>query len=132
MNVKVERLRLEILLSEPPPSPQYDLSPRRSSAAGTELDEPGFPHIVTQQTEQEGDFPFQAGVDGFFCVDYYTRIPAQGGSLPSQADVGVESETITTAQIAARQEFARPPKTWQQQGVIGRSGEQHKIFDPGG
>ena len=66
MSVEVERLRLEILFSQPPPPPQYDISPGRSHAAGTGLNEPGVPHTVTQQTEQEETFP-QSGVDGF-CV----------------------------------------------------------------
>ena len=50
MNVDVEKLRLETFFSEPP-------SPRRSHAAGTGLDEPGVPHDVTQQTEQDRTFP---------------------------------------------------------------------------
>ena len=51
--VEVGRLRLEILLAQLPLPPQYDLSPRRSPATGTRLDEPGVPHTVTQQSEQE-------------------------------------------------------------------------------
>ena len=43
MNVEVESLRLEVLLSQPLPPPQHDSSPRRSPAAGTGLDEPGVP-----------------------------------------------------------------------------------------
>ena len=35
INVEIERLRLEILISEPPPPPQYDLSPRQSPTAST-------------------------------------------------------------------------------------------------
>ena len=74
MNVEVEILMLEIPLSQPPSLPQYDSSPRRLPAAGTGLDEPGLPHPEMRQTEQEGTFPFQAGVDNFLDVDC-TRIP---------------------------------------------------------
>ena len=109
MNVEVGNIRLEILLAQLPPPPQYDLLPRRSPAAGTGLDEPGMSHVVTQQTEQEETFSFQAGIDGFLCVDS-TRILEQGGNLPSQADVGVKPEETNTAQVAARQEFVRLPK----------------------
>ena len=51
MDVDVERLRLEILLSQATPSPQDDLLPRRSPAVSTGSDEPGVPHTETQQTE---------------------------------------------------------------------------------
>ena len=74
-----------IILSKPPPPPQYDLSPQRSPAAGTRLDEPGVPHILRQQTEKEETFLFQAGFDVFLRVDC-TRIPEQGVNFPSQAD----------------------------------------------
>ena len=47
MNVEVESLRLEILVLQSPPPPQYNLSPRLSHAAGMGLDEPGVPHTVT-------------------------------------------------------------------------------------
>ena len=73
MNVEVGSLRLEILLVQLPPPPQYDLSPRRSPAAGTGLDKPGEPHTVTQQKEQEGTFLFQAGVNGFLYVHYISE-----------------------------------------------------------
>ena len=59
------------------------------------------------------------------------RIPEQKGTSSFQADVGVNLETIT-AQVAARQEFARLPKNRQQRGVIALSTEQNKQFDPGG
>ena len=50
MNVEVERLRLEIIISEPPPPLQYNLSSRRSPAVSTGLDKPGVPHTELQQT----------------------------------------------------------------------------------
>ena len=53
MNVDVERLRMEILLSKPATPPQCDSSPRRSSAVGTGLDEPGALRAETQSTEKE-------------------------------------------------------------------------------
>ena len=57
MNFGLGSLRLESLLVQLPPPPQYDLLLRRSPAAGTRLDEPGVPHTVTQQLDQEGTFP---------------------------------------------------------------------------
>ena len=41
MDVDIERLRLESLLSQPAPPPQCDPSPRRLPAVGTGLHEPG-------------------------------------------------------------------------------------------
>ena len=55
MIVDVERLRMEILLSQPALSPQDDLSPRRSVGMG--LDEPGVPRAEVQSTEKEISFP---------------------------------------------------------------------------
>ena len=125
MNVEVERLRLEILFSQPPLS-------RRSHAAGTGLDESGVPHTVPQQTmEQEGTLSLQVDVDGFLRVDS-TRIPEQGANLPSQADVGVKPEETTTTQVAACQKFARLLKKRQQRGVTAWGTEKTKQFDPGG
>ena len=66
-NVEVGSLRLDFLLVQLPPPPQHDLSLRQSPAAGTGLDEPGVPHTVTQQTEQEGTFLFKP-VSMAFCV----------------------------------------------------------------
>ena len=131
MSVEVESLRLEVLLSQPLPPPQYDLSPRRSPAAGTGLDEPGMPHPEMQQMEQEGTFPFQAGVDDVLRVDC-TKIPEQGKKLLFQADVGVNLETSTIQVAAARQEFARLSKNRKQRGVIAWSTKQKKQFDPSG
>ena len=130
MNVELERLRLEIFFSQPLAPPRYDFLPRRSHAAGTRLDEPGVPHAATQQTEQEGIFPFQASFNGFFHVDC-TRTLEQEGTISFQAGVGVKHKATTTAQVAARQEFARPPKNRQQRGVIGWSAKQNNMFDSG-
>ena len=77
LKVEVESLRMEVLLSKPLPPPIYNLPPRRSSAAGTELNEPGEQHPEMQQTEQGGNLPFQAGGDGFLHLNY-ARIPKQG------------------------------------------------------
>ena len=103
-------MRLKIpLSSQPPPPPHYESSPRRSHAAGTGLDEPGVPHTEIHQEEQEGTFPFEAGVDGILRIGC-TKISEQEENLPSQADVGVRPQTTTTAQVAVRQKFGRPPK----------------------
>ena len=59
MRVDVERLRMEVVLSQPaPPPPQCDSSPRRSPVVGTGSDEPGVSRAETQPTEREGFFPF--------------------------------------------------------------------------
>ena len=50
------------------------------------------------------------------------RIPEQEGTSSFQADVGVKSQ-IAAVQVPARQEFARPPKSRQQRGVIAWSTE---------
>ena len=117
MNVDVETMGLEILFSQSPPPPQYDLSPRPPLATGTGMDKPGVPHPKMQQTEHEGTFIFQVGVDPFLPVDC-TMIPEQEGTSSCQADVGVNPKKPTTVQVAAHQEFARLPKNRQQQGVI--------------
>ena len=67
IKIKVESLRQEVLLSQPLPPPQYDLSPRRSPAAGTGLDEPGVPHPETKQTEQ-GELSLLGPVLMAFCT----------------------------------------------------------------
>ena len=128
MIVEVENLRLKVLLSQPLLQPQNSLSPRRSPAAGTGLDEPGVPHPEMQQTKQEGTFPFQAGIDGFLHIDCM-RIPEQERTSSFQADIGVNPET-TTVRVAARQEFAKLPMAQQQRGTA--LIEQNKEFDPGG
>ena len=90
--------------SFPEPSP-----PRRSHAVGTGLDEPTVPHAITQQTEQKENFPLYAEVVGFLHVNCTS--PGQEGTISLQANVGVKPETTTTtAQVVAREEFARPSK----------------------
>ena len=49
-DVEIERLRLEILPLQPASSPQEGLSPRRSPAVGTALDEPEVPLAEMQST----------------------------------------------------------------------------------
>ena len=90
-----------------------------------------MPHIVTQQTKQEGTFSFQPDVDGFLRVNC-TRIPEQGANLPSQGDVMVRPEEASTAQAVARQECARLAKNWQQRGETAWGTDQIKHFDPEG
>ena len=58
IDVKVERLRMTIQLSQPLPPPQYDLLPRRSSAADTGLDEPGVPHTRRNKRSRSKHFLF--------------------------------------------------------------------------
>ena len=48
---------------------------------------------------------------GFFVLTLKSDL---GENLPSQADVGVKPEEVTTAQVAAYQEFARLSKNRQQ------------------
>ena len=132
MDVEIERLRLEILLLQPTPSPQDDLSPRRSPAVGTGSDELGVPRAETQQTEEKGFFTLQASVDGFLSVNC-TSPEQETTTILLQADLRVDDETTsTTAQAAVREEFTRPPKNRQQRRVTEKDAEQNKQFDPGG
>ena len=74
--------------------------------------------------------PFQASLDGFFrvCIN-----PEQQTTHLLSEDVGVNKETTTTnAQVAARKQFARPPKNCRQERVILWGAEQTKQFDPKG
>ena len=130
MNVDVERLRMEIVLSQPAPPPQCDSSPRRMSAVGTGLDEIGVPRAETQSMEREKIFLFKPTVDGFLHI---CTSPEQETIILVVGDVGMDAETSTTkAQDAACEEFARPPKKGQQRRVTARGAEQTKQFDPGG
>ena len=131
MDVEVERLRMEILLSQPAPLLQCGSSPRRSLAIGMRLDEPGAPHAESQSTEEEGIFPLQASLKGFLHV---CTSPEQESTFLFQVDVGINDEetTITNAQAIAHKEFARPPKNRQQQRVTAWGAEQIKQLDPGG
>ena len=95
MSVEVDKLKMEILLSGPPPQPHCDSSPQRLPAAGTELDEPGVLHAVTQQTWQKGAFFFQADADGFLHVG--GKNLDQQGTTSIQADVGIKSDATTTS-----------------------------------
>ena len=81
MRVDAERLRMEIVLSQPEPPPQCDsfprrlpavdtgseepCTPRRSPAIGTGSAEPGVSRAETQSTEREKKKTLQASVDGF-------------------------------------------------------------------
>ena len=53
MRVHVERLRMEILLSQPAPPPQCDSSPRRCPAVDTGSDKPGTLQAESPSTERE-------------------------------------------------------------------------------
>ena len=117
MRVEVERLRMEVVLSQPAPSLQDDLSPRRSPAVGPWSHEPGVPRAEMQSTKNEEVFPLQASVDAFLHI---CTSPEQETIILLQADVGVDDTETTTinAQAAFREEFARPPKNRQQLRVI--------------
>ena len=106
MNVDVQGLRIEILLSQPAPPPQCDSSSRRSPTVGMGLGEPEEPRAEMQPTKREGIFPLQVSVDGCTSPDQV------GTAILLQADIGVydAETTATNAQAAAREEFARPPK----------------------
>ena len=103
MNVEVESLKLENLFLQSSPPPHYDLSPRRSSAAGTGLDKPGVPLPEIQQTVQERTFLFQAGIDGF-CTLMHEN-PGTGGNFILSSRRRINPKTTTTVQIAAHQEL---------------------------
>ena len=138
MRVDVERLRMEIILSQPAPRPQCDLSPRRlpavdtgsketgtlrrSPAIGTGSDEPGVSQ--TESTEKEEMFPLETSVDGILRFNC-TSPDQQDTIILLQPDVGMDDNNeTTTQQAAAREEFARPTKKRQQQGMTAWSTEQ--------
>ena len=82
MEGDVERLRMEIVLSQPARPPQCDSSPRRLPAVDTGSDEPGTPQLLpaigtdepgvlrakSRSTEREGTFPLQVSVDDLLHV----------------------------------------------------------------
>ena len=90
VRVDVERLRMEIVLSQPTPPPQCGSSPRRSPVVGTVSDEPGVSRAETQSTERELFFPLQASVDGF--LQGCTSLDQEGTIILLQPDVGVDDE----------------------------------------
>ena len=129
MNVNDEPLRIEILLSQPAPSLQDDLSPRRSPVVGMGFYDPGAPHAESQSTEREVTFPLQANLDG--CIS-----PEQERTttvlLKTDVEVDdVETTTTTSAQAAASEKFARPLTRQQQQRMTAWGDDQTKQFDPG-
>ena len=124
MQIEVERLRLEILFSQPlPPQLLQQQSPAQL---------PQQPCYVSRMTRDTGKMERgsqQTTVDDFLHTDC-TRISKQGGDFSFQADVGVNPE-ITTSQDTARQEFSRLLMSRQHIGVIASSSEQNKQFDRG-
>ena len=65
MRVDVERQRMEIVLSQPAPPPQYNSSPRWSPAVRTGLDEPVMPRAGTQSMKGEGQAWTKPGPRGY-------------------------------------------------------------------
>ena len=106
MRVDVERLRMEIILSQPAPRPQCDPSlrrlpavdtgseeprtPRRLPAIGTGSDEPRVSRAETS-TDKEEIVPLQASVDGFLHLNCAS--PEQECIL-LQPDVGVDNKKL--------------------------------------
>ena len=104
MRGDVERLRMEIILSQPEPPPQCDPSPRRllavdseseehgmprgSPAIGTGSDEPGVSRAETS-TEREEIVPLQASVGVFL---RFTCTSPEQKCVLLQRDVGVDDE----------------------------------------
>ena len=146
MRVDVERLRMEIVLSQPAPPPQCDPSPQRLPAVDTGSEEPGAPRRLpvigtgsdelgvsraeTQSTEREEMFPLQANVDVF--LRFNCTILEQECIL-FQPDVGVDDYDETKSskvQAGARKEFAGLTIGRQQRETA--STEQSQQFDPGG
>ena len=60
VNVEVEGLKMEMVISQPAPPLQCHLSPRRLPAVGTGWSEPGGSRAETQLTERKGGFPFSS------------------------------------------------------------------------
>ena len=131
MEVDVERLRMETLLSQLTPPLQCHSSPQRAPAVDTRSDEPGTPQKESQPTKREGNFRLQASVDGFLYVSI--SLDQKSTIFLLQPDVGVdENDEATTSEVQAGacKEFARLPIGRQQRDMA--STEQSKQFDPGG
>ena len=107
IKVNVERLRIEIILSQPAPSQCDSLprraavdtgseeprTPRRSPAIGTGSDEPGVSRFETS-TEEEGILPLETSMDGILHSKFTS--PKQECVL-FQSDVGIDyNEEATT------------------------------------
>ena len=146
MRVDVERLKMEILLSQPATPSQCDSSPRRLPTVDTASDEPGTPRRLlaickgsdkpgvsrakSRSTKREEFFPLQVSVDGILHVSCTS--PEQECIL-LQPDVGVDDNdeaTTSKAQATTRKEFARLSIGRQQREMA--STEQSKQFDLGG
>ena len=143
MRVDVKRLRMEIILSQPAPRPQCDPSPRRLPAVDTGSEEPGTPRRspaigtgpdepevsrAETSTDKEEIVPIQASVGGFLRLN---RTSPEQECILFQPEVGVDNSETTTQQAATREEFARPTKKRQQQGMTAWSTKQSKQFDRG-
>ena len=135
MRVDAERLRMEIVLSQPAPPPQCDPSPRRlpavdtgseeprtprrSPAIGTGSDEPRVSRAETQSTEREESVPLQASADGFL---RFNCTSPERECILSQPDVGVDdNDEATTSKVQAgtRKEFGGLPIGRQQRETSG-------------
>ena len=146
MRADVERLRMDIIFSQPAPPPQSDPSPRRlpavdkgseepgtprrSPAIDTGSDEPGVSRAKTQSTEREEVVPLQASVD---VVLLFNCTSPEQECILFQPNVGVDdnNKAITSkVKVGAREEFAGLPIGRQQRETA--STEQSKQFDPGG
>ena len=146
MRVDIERLRVEITLSQLAPQSQCDPSPRhavadtgseepgtprRLPAIGTGSDGPGVSRIKSSM-EEEGLLPLETSMDGVLHSNCTS--PEQQCILLHQPDVGVDDEketTATTQQAAVREEFARPTKKQQRHRMTAWTTEQSKQFDRG-
>ena len=144
MKVDVERLRLEIINSQPAP-PQCDplprcaavdtgseepVTPRRSPAIGTGSDEPGVLWFETS-TDKEGILLLETSVDIFLRLNC---ISPEQECILLQPDVGVDDEketTTTTQQAAACEKFARPMKKRQRQRTTAWTTNQRQQFGRG-
>ena len=144
MKVDAERLRMEIILSQPAP-PKCDLllrraavdsgseepgTLRRSPAIGTGSDEPGVSRVETS-TDTEGTFPLGTSMDGFF---YSNCTSPEQERVLLQPDVGIDDNdeaTTSKVPVGVRKEFARPTKKQQRQRTRAWSTEQSKQFDRG-
>ena len=132
---------MEIILSQSA-SPQCDPLPRHA-AVDTESDKPGTPprspatgtrsglgvSRAETQREEEGLFPFETSIDGFFNPNF-TSTEQECTLL--QPDIGMDDNNeTTTQQAAAREEFARPTNKRQQPEIAAWATDQNRQFDRG-
>ena len=138
MNVDVEGLRMEIILSQPAssqcdPSPDVPWSIRGQRNPESRDGRPRsvqvkIRSIASRDANGGRFFHFEFSMDDFLRSN--CRSTEQEYILLGQLDVGGDDEKEATSQQAAvREEFASPTEKRQQEGATAWATEQNKQFD---